>query len=72
MLSPFNKILLAVFLFGIFSCNENPEKQITEKKTEKYKLKIPKGFTDMVFPEGNELTQERIELGEKLFFDVLL
>ena len=35
-------------------------------------MEIPHGFPDMQQPEGNEFTQERWELGKKLFFDPVL
>lgn len=37
-----------------------------------YELSIPKGFPQPTIPEGNELTQERIELGRMLFYDPVL
>lgn len=43
-----------------------------QKNNQEFKLEIPQGFPDMVFPEENDLTLERVALGEKLFFDVLL
>lgn len=72
MHSAHNRIFLLIFLLGIFSCNEVQENNIVEKNDQKIKLEIPPGFPDMVFPEGNDLTRERVALGEKLFFDVLL
>jgi cytochrome c peroxidase len=33
---------------------------------------VPEGFPDMVFPEGNEFSRARWELGKKLFFDPVL
>ncbi|MGB0807267.1 MAG: cytochrome-c peroxidase, partial [Salibacteraceae bacterium] len=35
-------------------------------------LEIPEGFPDIVFPEDNEFTNKRWELGKKLFFDPFL
>lgn len=37
-----------------------------------YSLAVPKGFPMPVFPEGNELTQERVDLGRMLFYDPIL
>lgn len=34
--------------------------------------KIPFGFPDIEYPEGNEFTPERWELGKKLFYDPIL
>ncbi len=72
MRSAYNKVLFAVFLFGIFSCNEIHEEKPIVPKQKKYDLKIPGGFPEMIFPRGSELTEARVELGKKLFFDVLL
>ena len=33
---------------------------------------VPDGFPEVIFPEGNELTQARWELGKKLFFDPIM
>ncbi len=35
-------------------------------------MEIPKGFPEMEFPEGNEFTMARWELGKKLFYDPVL
>ena len=35
-------------------------------------MEIPKGFPAIEFPEGNEFTQARWELGKKLFFDPVM
>lgn len=34
-----------------------------------YELEIPKGFPEPFIPEDNELTEARVELGRRLFFD---
>jgi len=56
-----------VFVVGI-SCKK--EVEIIEKKHEL--MEIPKGFPLISFPEGNEFTKERWELGKRLFFDPIL
>lgn len=35
-------------------------------------MEIPEGFPEMEFPDGNEFTQARWELGKKLFYDPVL
>ena len=35
-------------------------------------MEIPKGFSDIDFPEGNEFTKARWDLGKRLFFDTAL
>ena len=37
-----------------------------------YDLLIPKGFPQPYIPEDNQLTQSRVDLGKKLFFDTVL
>lgn len=37
-----------------------------------YELLIPKGFPEPYIPENNQLTQSRVDLGKKLFFDKIL
>lgn len=35
-------------------------------------MEIPKGFPEVIFPEGNEFTEARWQLGKKLFFDPIM
>jgi len=35
-------------------------------------MEIPKGFPEVTYPEGNEFTKDRWELGKKLFFDPIM
>ena len=35
-------------------------------------MEVPKGFSDIEHPEGNEFSMERWELGKKLFYDPIL
>lgn len=37
-----------------------------------YELEIPKGFEAPTFPKDNSLTEERVALGKKLFYDPIL
>ena len=43
-----------------------------EGKFTPYELHIPEGFPDPVFPENNQLTQDRVDLGRMLFYDPVL
>ncbi len=54
--------LLLVFL----ACTKDYE------DPEVYKLSIPYGFPQPVFPADNELTQSRVALGKKLFYDPVM
>ena len=59
-----NKYLLGFFVvtFLFLSFDNNNQ----------YFLTIPKGFPNLQIPEDNKLTNERIYLGKKLFFDNIL
>jgi cytochrome c peroxidase len=61
-----NSFLLITCLL-LFSC----KKEQSEPSAEPL-LAVPEGFPAPVFPEGNELTQERWALGKRLFFDPIL
>jgi hypothetical protein len=59
------KILVVALLFGfLLSCESEPVNPMQEPL-----LVVPAGFPEPVFPEDNELTQERWSLGKRLFFD---
>ncbi len=65
-----NKTLFILFFgltFFFFSCREDNPADISLNQP--YLLQYPAGFEAMNFPEGNELTNLRIALGKKLFFD---
>lgn len=63
------RFFLSVFLLiGLLSCN-NQDNHVTRG----YDLmEIPEGFPEINFPDGNEFTKERWELGKKLFFDPIM
>lgn len=61
-----NSLLLITCLL-LFACKkEQPEPTVEPL------LAVPEGFPAPVFPEGNELTEERWALGKRLFFDPIL
>lgn len=60
-------IVLATMLC-VISCQKDPLVQLGSNKL----MSIPAGFPTINFPEGNEFTQERWQLGKKLFFDPIL
>ena len=62
-------ILLLIFLF--IGCVKEVE-VVTETLRFPALMEIPLGFPEIQHPEGNEFTQERWELGKKLFFDPVL
>ena len=60
----FNKLtVLALALFFFL---------ISFSRNKVYYYIIPKGFPELSIPKDNELTNEKIELGKKLFFEKLL
>lgn len=48
------------------------QKEATLPLPEKAIMEIPSGFPEMNFPEGNEFSKDRWELGKKLFYDTAL
>ncbi|HLP12691.1 MAG TPA: cytochrome c peroxidase [Flavobacteriales bacterium] len=55
----------------VFSCSENKTgaKQEIRKPDQSYALHYPNGFDSIRFPADNRLTQARVDLGRKIFFD---
>ena len=60
--------LLAMPVFFFYSCQKDHINATVENPL----LKIPKGFPSVEWPSDNAFTQERWELGKKLFFDPIL
>lgn len=61
-------IALLIFI-GIISCVENP---INPSVSSEYVLRTPKGFEEPSLREDNPITNAKIALGKKLFFDPIL
>lgn len=62
-----SSILFSVIYLSFFSCKkEDSGDDLADKP---YVIEYPAGFEPMLFPEGNELTTLRVNLGKKLFFD---
>lgn len=59
--------LFFVFLFVFVACTKD-----NEEATDVYELRIPTGFPQPAIPEDNELTQSRVALGKRLFYDPVL
>ncbi len=55
-----------LLILVIISCREDEE---VEPLYTPALMEIPKGFPDVNFPEGNEFTKARWDLGKRLFFD---
>ena len=62
--------LITISLFLAISCQtgeESPTADLTP-----FHLELPAGFPEPEYPEDNALTQARVHLGKKLFFDPIL
>ncbi len=60
---------LGLAVFFVVACKE--ETPVNPPASEKIFV-IPEGFPEMTFPEENEFTKARWELGKKLFYDPIL
>lgn len=62
-------VLAALLFLGIINgCSKEDAKEVPAPEL----MEIPKGFPPLTFPQGNEFTKERWELGKKLFFEKAL
>ena len=52
----------------MFGC-EKADDSVSTNLRKQYLLSIPDGFPEMKFPEGNELTSKRWDLGKRLFYE---
>lgn len=72
-LSRANNMLLRLLFTGclicffILSCGNK-----VRQTQAPYNLQVPDGFPEMPIPEHNLLTEEKVELGKRLFFDPIL
>lgn len=62
---PIHIIVLSLLGILFFSCSSSDDNQGMTIYT-------PQGFEEVFYPEGNEFTQERWELGKRLFYDPIL
>lgn len=60
-------VLIAILLC-VISCRKDPLVKLGAFKL----MSIPAGFPAIDFPEGNEFTQDRWQLGKDLFFDPIM
>lgn len=67
MLPRLFKLGLTAFAGFVFlaSCSKDPEIPLSGM----FKAQLPPGFPDMMVPESNPITYEKIELGKALFFE---
>lgn len=69
------KLVHALIVLAFFGCekeNSVETEDPLQTSPTPYKLYIPVGLPDMIFPENNPLTVEGIALGKKLFYDPIL
>lgn len=64
-------------LFGLvfcclIACQKEQKVQFPPLDETPYELVLPAGFPELVIPENNALTQTRVRLGKKLFYDPIL
>ena len=59
-------ICLTAFLILFFSCKK--DKSDISFQFTPYTVDLPEGFPTFATPEENQLSEERIALGKKLFF----
>jgi cytochrome c peroxidase len=63
------KIVAILFILAFAACKKDSQQELEPIIHEAALLTIPEGFPEMLFPEGNEFTEERWRLGKLLFFD---
>ena len=71
----FLKAILSLFflLLFFFSCqNEETASLYPPIDKTPYSLVLPVGFPDLAIPQDNQLTQARVQLGRRLFYEPLL
>lgn len=68
-------LLAVLFVIVLTACNSTEKSSKVEKETEvkdeelAAAIKMFKPLSDIPVPEDNEMTEEKIELGQRLFFD---
>ena len=60
-------LLCLLFIFSFHACKDD---MLGEKPP--FELELPAHFPPILHPEGNELTQERVDLGKMLFYEKAL
>jgi len=73
MLLNWNKIIVLLCCFGLFSCERDTPVVIPVDYNPSYVIfDVPKRFPQPNLPSNNPLTEEGIALGKKLFYDPIL
>ena len=63
------KLSIILIFISLVACQEDSQDEVVPFNQQEALLTIPEGFPEMEFPEGNELTIARWELGKKLFYE---
>ena len=64
-------IIISIFVFaGLFTLSL--QKLQTSAQTNEFRWDLPKGFPVPLVPKDNPMTDEKVELGRHLFYDVRL
>lgn len=63
------KLSIILIFISLVACQEDSQDEVVPFNQQEALLTIPEGFPEMEFPEGNELTKERWELGKRLFYE---
>jgi len=64
-------VIGCLFLFSA-ACRKEEQKPVEQPASDEYTLQVPKGFPMPDIPTDNALTQSRIALGRRLFYDPAL
>ena len=67
-LQKFYSIVFILLNVTLFSCIKDPVFESQENSI----MQIPEGFPSITFPQGNEFTIERWQLGKRLFYDPIV
>ena len=62
-------ICYILIVLGFVACQKDKDEELNQTNQKVALLNIPDGFPEMEFPEGNELSKERWELGKRLFYE---
>lgn len=65
-------LFIILFFFFLTACDKEPTPIIPSLDETPYELTLPEGFPDLTIPDNNQLTQARVRLGKKLFYDPIL
>lgn len=65
-------LVIVVCVTALASCKKEDEVKCEPAVDDPFNLVLPSHFPPIEFPEDNELTEKRVELGRRLFYDTRL